>query len=138
MTSTGSGTCQTTRKDGRPCQAWALTGSSFCWAHDPTLAAERRAARSLGGRVRHGRTVATTTGAVQLGSVADVVGVLQRTLVDLFRLENSISRARAVAYCASVAVRALEVSELEQRVQRLELLLLDGVQLTEGTEGGEL
>lgn len=117
MTSTG---CQATRKDGRPCGSWALTGSSFCFMHDPTRSAERQEARSRGGRARHGRTLTTSTGAVALGSVADVVKVLEGELGALLSLEGSVARARAVGYLCGQAVRALEVSELEARIAALE------------------
>lgn len=53
-------------------------------------------------------------------TVADVVDLLGRTVRDVMTLENSISRARCVGYLCGVAVRALEVSDLEDRIRRLE------------------
>lgn len=126
MTSTAR-LCTARNRRGEPCQVRALAGSSFCWFHDPDKAAERKEARARGGRARHGRTMATAggSGPVDLATVADVVRVLERSLQDLFALENSISRARAVAYVGSVAVRALELSSLEERVAALERAMLE-------------
>mgnify|MGYP001209082720 CR=1 FL=1 len=128
MTSTArlasqGGLCKATRKDGQACCAYSLLDSDFCFAHDPTKAAARKAARSAGGRARHGRTLKTTsTGdqGVRLGSVADVVELLEGAVADLLALENSVARARAVGYLAGIAVRALEIAELEDRIGRLE------------------
>ena len=38
-------------------------------------------------------------------------------------LENSIARSRTLAYLAQVAVKLLEVGELEQRVRAIESVL---------------
>ena len=59
---------------------------------------------------------------VQLGTVADVVRLLESSVRDVLQLENSVSRARCIGYLAGVAVKALEVSSLEERIQRLEEL----------------
>jgi len=113
--------CKATRRDGERCEAWAIGGGDFCWTHEPSVAAERKAARSKGGHARHGRQLAVSQGdPVALGSVADVVAVVERALCDLQRLENSVARARAIGYLAGVAIRALEVSELEARITALE------------------
>ena len=115
--------CKATNKRGDPCGAYSLLDSDFCFAHCPSKAAARKAARSAGGRARHGRSlgaVATGDQGVKLGSVGDVVALLQETVRDVLTLENSIGRARAVGYLAGIAVRALEVSDLEQRIAVLE------------------
>ena len=57
---------------------------------------------------------------VNLGSVDDVVQLLQTTVRDVLALENSVARARVVGYLCGVATRALEVSSLEERISRLE------------------
>jgi len=127
MTSTG---CQAVSRSGVACQARPVKGSAFCWSHDPALADLRAAARAAGGRARHGRTLTTGGTAVQLGTVADVVHVLAGALGDVLTLENSLGRARAVAGLCTVAVRALELSELESRVA-----VLEAAQNTENTGG---
>ena len=115
--------CKATNKRGGPCGAYALHGSAYCVAHCPSKAVERKAWRSAGGRARHNRTlgtVATGDQGVKLGSVGDVVQLLEVAVRDVLTLENSIGRARAVGYLAGIAVRALEVSDLEQRIAVLE------------------
>ena len=122
MTSTGR-LCKATNARGQPCASYAVEGSAFCFWHCPELAEERKQARSAGGRARHGRSGVLQDGSgvlVPLKSMSDVVNLLEQTVRDLLTLENSISRARAVGYLAGVAVKALEVSELEDRIARLE------------------
>ena len=115
--------CKASRKDGQACCAYSLLDSEFCFAHCPDRAAERKAARSAGGRARHGRSfgaVATGDQGVKLGSVGDVVQLLETAVRDVLTLENSIGRARCVGYLAGIAVKALEVSDLEDRIASLE------------------
>ena len=102
-----------------------MIGSDFCFAHDPTKAAERKAARARGGRARHGRNLdgAGNAGPVTISTVPDVVGLLARTVNDVLTLENSIQRARAIGYLAGVIVKALEVSDLEERLTAIESVL---------------
>jgi len=52
-----------------------------------------------------------------------VVDVLNRALVDAFRLENSIQRVRAVGYLAGQLVQALQFETLESRLAAVESAL---------------
>ena len=117
--------CQGERKDGQPCNAWACAGSEHCFMHDPARAEERKAARAKGGRARHGRKVGVVgePEPVTISGVADVVKLLERTVNDALKLENSIQRVRAIAYVLGVIVKALEVGELEERLAALERAL---------------
>jgi hypothetical protein len=44
-------------------------------------------------------------------------------VVDTLSLENSIARARTLAYLAQTAAKLLEVGELEERLERVEAAL---------------
>ncbi len=44
-------------------------------------------------------------------------------VTDTLSLENSIARSRTIAYLAQVTLKALEVGELEERLQTLEATL---------------
>jgi len=125
-TSTGNGRrCAALTRDGTPCQAWAGDGSKFCYWHDPERAEDRQRARAKGGRARHGRTVNPPggRGPVTIETAADVLPILQRAINDVLALENSISRARALGYLAGQVVKAFEVTELQERVEVLEVAL---------------
>ena len=46
--------------------------------------------------------------------------VVQVAILDTLGMENSIARSRTLAYLAQVALRTLEVGELEERIAALE------------------
>jgi hypothetical protein len=108
---------------GEPCGAYALEGKRFCFWHDPDNQDAAQAARSAGGRARHGRDIGTTGGddaeAGDLETVAGWAAILAQAGRDVLRLENSIARARALGYLAGQAVNVLQVAELEAQLEEL-------------------
>ncbi len=78
-------------------------------------------ARRLGG-LRRRREVAVS-GAYEfagLQTVADIRRILEIGVLDTLGLENSIARARTLAYLAMTAIKLLEAGEMEQRLAALE------------------
>ena len=122
MTTTGN-KCQATTKTGKPCTAYALTDSAYCFAHDPAKRHERKAARAAGGKARHGRSLEADTTPASVETISDVIPLLERVINDTLSLENSVNRNRTVGYLAGVIVKAFEVSEFEMRIAALERAL---------------
>ena len=109
------------KENGQPCNAPKLQDGDYCLMHSPEHAEEAAEARRLGG-LRRRREVAVT-GAYEfpgLQSVADIRRILEIAVLDTLGLENSIARARTLAYLAITAIKLLEVGELEQRLALLE------------------
>ena len=101
-----------------------IAGSPYCFAHSPDRARERAEARKLGGRNRQ------TTGAtgspsepVRLRDVRSVQALIESAVSDTLVQENSAQRSRTLGYLAGIALRALEVGELEDRLAALEARL---------------
>ncbi len=117
--------CTATTQNGTPCQAYALAGSDYCFHHDPDRSAQRLAARSRGGRARHGRHIGPVGQAepVALHTMADVTALLRQAIDDTLKLENSLQRARTIGYLSGLFLKALDMAALEQRVIALERVL---------------
>jgi len=60
---------------------------------------------------------------VHIGSLADVITILESELNALLTLEVSVSRARAVGYLCAQAVSVYKDTELESRIAALEAQL---------------
>jgi len=116
--------CKALREDGGRCQAPPLLESDLCLMHSPEHADEMAEARRLGGLRR--RREKTVSGAYDFEGLADV-GQVQRLLEiavsDTLSLENSVARSRTLAYLAQVALKALEVGQLAERIDALERLV---------------
>lgn len=117
--------CTATTRKGDPCRAWAIEGSDFCYMHDPGKAAERAAARSRGGKARHGRHLDTSgdPDSLELAAPGDAVAIVATAIRDTARLENSVSRNRALGYLCGVALKAFEITELAERMETIERTL---------------
>jgi len=116
--------CKALREDGGRCQAPPLLDGDLCLMHSPEHAEEMAEARRLGGLRR--RREKAVSGAYDFEGLADV-GQVQRLLEiavsDTLSLENSVARSRTLAYLAQVALKALEVGELAERIDALERLV---------------
>jgi hypothetical protein len=89
--------------------------------HSPEHAKEVQEARKLGG-IRRKRE-ATLSGAYDFEGLTTVDGIrrmIEVAVLDTLAMENSIARSRTLAYLAQVALRTLEVGDLEARVEALE------------------
>ena len=116
--------CKGLKEDGGRCQAPPLLDGDFCLMHSPEHAEEMAEARRLGGLRR--RREKTVSGAYDFEGLADV-GQVRRLLevaaLDTLSLENSVARSRTLAYLAQVALKALEVGQLAERIDALERLV---------------
>ena len=113
--------CQALNKQGRPCGAPPLREGSLCFAHAPETKEAAAEARRLGGRRR--RREGTIKGAFDLEEIKTGAGlrrILEVALLDVFELENSVPRARTLAYLVSVAARVQEQTEFEACLRALE------------------
>lgn len=114
-------TCQTVKGDGGPCRSPPLRDGDFCFTHSPDHGEELAEARRLGGlRRRKERAVSAVYEFEGLQTIGDIRRVLHIAVIDTLRLENSVARARALAYLARVALRAVEMGEHEERLRALE------------------
>jgi hypothetical protein len=78
-------------------------------------------ARRLGGlRRRKEKAVQGAYEIEELETVGQVRRLIQIAVMDTLSLENSIARSRTLAYLAGVSLKALEVGEIEERLNALE------------------
>lgn len=113
--------CVFVKSGGGTCGAPPLQDADLCFWHHPDHTVEAAEARKIGGQRRRRELV--VGGAFDfegLGSVGSIRRLIEVAAVDALGLENSISRARTLAYLAQTAARLLETGELEDRLAALE------------------
>lgn len=116
-------TCKAETKTGEPCRAAAMPGSDFCFFHDPESETERHEAQSTGGRSGRLKTLPEDTPDLKVENCADVVGLITATINQVRRGQIDPRVANAVGYLANVMIRAVEQSEVEQRLAALEAIV---------------
>jgi hypothetical protein len=99
-----------------------LQDGEFCFMHSPDHAEEVAEARRLGGlRRRREKTVAGAFEFQGLASVGQIRRLVEIAVLDTLGLENSIARARTLAYLAIVSQM---IEQLYIRLARLKTLNL--------------
>jgi hypothetical protein len=114
--------CIFIKPDGMQCEAYSLSDSDLCWAHEPKLEEKRQLAKSLGGRIPE-RIAGIPT---ELVSVNDILGLIAEVVGNLRALPISISQSKALINAASAAMECIQLSEMEQRMRNLEDLYNGG------------
>lgn len=109
--------CCATRKDGQPCEAQALPGSDYCFAHDPERKEQRDAARSQGGKNRAG--IVRLRGLIPPRLIS-VYETLEQALSEVHGGSLEPNRAQAMAAISRAMVHVLQAGELEERVRKIE------------------
>jgi len=112
------------KDDRTPCRSAPLREREHCFWHDPEHAQEASEARRLGGlRRRREHTVGGAYDFEGLGSVEQIRRLVEVAAADTLSLENSVARARTLAYLAQTATKLLEVREFEERLEAIESVL---------------
>lgn len=107
--------CKALTKDGQPCKA-PPTDGGLCYFH--ANPGRVRQLGQIGGRKNRRRTIDPSEFApVNPGGVRQM---LAQTMVDLKENRVSPRSAMALAQVSSVLLRAIQVSELEERIANLE------------------
>ena len=114
-------TCVEVRRDGTPCRARALPEGDYCWAHAPEMAEKRNAARQAGGINSSGPARLRRMLPNRLNPVARL---LEKSLVEVHNGKLEPRRALAIAGLSRALVSVLGSGELEERLQRVEKVLM--------------
>jgi general stress protein YciG len=113
-----NGKCQAKTKAGRECAAPAVRGGALCAIHsDPNRAAE------LGrkGGARNRKVYDGDVGNVSVPeSAGDVKRMLAETMADIRAERMDPKLGSTIGYLGIAVLRAFEVAEFEQRLERLE------------------
>lgn len=98
-----------------------LRGSDFCFTHDPKNGHVRTAARRKGGKRRSNvRSLRQVFEPIGFGNPATIRALLERAATDAATLPNTANRARALGYLAGLAIKLIEVTEIDARLKALE------------------
>lgn len=119
MEASGS-TCRGQRKDGRRCPAAVVLASGYCWAHDPTLAEQRLAARQAGGAAR---STSARVRRLMPPHITAVFDQLEAALHDVLTGTLPPPQANAAANVARAMLAAYTAGEVEEQLRLLQAKL---------------
>jgi hypothetical protein len=100
-------------------------GSEYCFFHDPDKALERLEAQSLGGSRGKDYTLPPDTPDIAGLGPENVKELLRETISQVRRGDLSPRVATAVGYLSSIALKANELGEIDERLKGLEQAVTD-------------
>lgn len=108
--------CLAKNRNGKRCGAWVVIEKEKCALHlDPERAAQMRS--------KHGSTAVLHPDAALMDppkTAGDFRNVLANTMSQVHSRKMDVRIANSLAYISTSLLRALEVSDLERRVEALE------------------
>ena len=121
--------CKAITNSGKPCQANAQTGKSYCFLHDPEKVEAVKAARSKGGaslkvidpkRFKPWRGMGGDVTVLRSPSPQDIVNLLADTIDEVKTGQIDPRVANAVGYLAGSILKAVELTTFDERLAALE------------------
>jgi hypothetical protein len=123
--------CGSVTKDGSPCTARRVSGSRFCFFHDPDKASKRERARKAGGRKNRPLALPRTTPDVRLDNSEDLIRLVGQTINQVLRGQIHPRIANSVGFLINLRLRVQEPGDYEHRLAALEA----AVKIQHGTSG---
>jgi len=116
--------CQATTKAGQQCRAHALIGKKYCLTHDPESKNQMKAYAQKGGQVK--KKVQVHLASIEFqGDVKEVLDLLADTINRVRSNHMPARTANTIGYLASVMIKALEISQLNERLIKVEKIILE-------------
>ena len=113
--------CNYVKPNKKQCAAYAMIGSKFCFTHNPAMKEKKMAAVIKGGKMS--KKNRSSLPAVLLSQPKDVVGLLNTTINEVRDGSIELRIANCIGYLSGHLMKAFEISDLEDRVSRLEKAL---------------
>lgn len=116
--------CKATNKEGKRCGVWALHDKDYCFIHDPESKEARELAVRKGGKAK--KKVQVSLAPIEFkGDAKEVLDLLADTVNRVRSGEMPPRIANTVGYLAGHMIKALEMAELEDRLKKVERIVLE-------------
>jgi hypothetical protein len=112
--------CAAIKSDGNRCSNPAMSGSRFCFFHNPAKQTERRAAQQKGGLANRATVLSADAADVPLSTAGDIDDVLVHVINLQLRGEITSKDANSIGYNLCQLAKLRGPSNLEERLSALE------------------
>ena len=115
--------CQFIKDDSNQCEAMAIKGATFCFSHNPDTQEAKHIAVVKGGENSKKSVLGLEPVAVQ--TPKQVVTLLESTINGVRSGEVPPNIANTIGYLAGHMLKAIEVSNLSQRLEVVESVMFE-------------
>jgi hypothetical protein len=117
--------CNFQRENGTYCNSFAMRDSDYCYIHNPAIPEEeKKKSLSKGGKAKILIPVEIRRkGNITLRTASDVRRFYQKLVNDVMKGELDLRIATGVSYILSGLLKAIEMTEIETKINSIENLL---------------
>ena len=116
--------CAFLKADGTRCQARKQTESVFCFTHDPEKREQRIEAWKRGGETT-ASLYKPSLPSLKIEQAQDVVRLVTKTINEVRCGKAHPQLANTIFYGANALIKALELTELQERLENVERLVVE-------------
>jgi len=109
--------------NGKECGANAMRDSQFCYLHNPNITQEEKLEAQTRGGQNRSLKVYQPLPPVKIEKTSDIMALLTETINQVRQGDLDCRVGNTIGYLAGVAIKAYETSELEDRLERIELAI---------------
>ncbi len=117
--------CKYNAEDGTKCKGYAITDSQYCLSHDPDKQEERLARAQKGGMAQEYQSLDLQLPPLTVGSAGDIIKASIQLVNELRTGKVPPKIATTIGYLLGIALKAIEVSEVEQRIGTIERVIFE-------------
>lgn len=120
-----SNKCIYLKDNEKQCDAYAQKDSEYCFSHDPEKVEARIERAAKGGGMDSYRKLNLKIEPLEVNSAHDIASGAVQLANELREGKIPVKIATAVGYLLSIALKAYEKSDLEQRIESFERIILE-------------
>lgn len=120
-----SNKCIHIKENDNHCDAYAQKDSDYCFSHDPEKVEARIERAAKGGSMDSYKKLNLQIEPLEVNSAHDIASSAIQLANELREGRIPVKIATAVGYLLSIALKAYEKSDLEQRIESFERIILE-------------
>jgi hypothetical protein len=117
--------CIFIKKDGKRCGSYPVESSSYCINHEPRMQEKKLEAVRSGGAATSYKKLSLTLQAMTISTPGDVVTAAVQAVNEVRTGQLPPKVASTIGYLLGIVLKAYEVSNLDQRVEMIESVLVE-------------
>ena len=115
--------CKFRKKDGERCKSPTMKDNDYCYFHDKKMQDKRLESTAKGGRAP--KKVFKPLPLVEIKDSKGVVELLTTTINEVRNGDIDVRIANCLGFLSSHLLKALEISEFEGRLEKIERVILE-------------
>jgi len=116
--------CNHIKKDGGECNSSAMSGSGYCYFHNPAISEEeKKEVQARGGRNR-AVTLRGPLPEIEIAKVSDVTLLLVDTINQVRTGKMDVKMANCIGFLGDKLTKTMEAGSLAERFDKLERLVM--------------